>query len=104
MKDKVIETAGRAWQLLGQNGETEVAQIGRKLKINDQIALQALGWLAREDKINYSTKSRKTFVSLVETELQAFQGFITASQPQQGEEGNSTIRRRRNLRSLKTII
>jgi hypothetical protein len=103
MKEKVIETAGLAWQLLGKNGETEVGQIAKKLKVRDDLALQAIGWLAREDKINYSSKSRKTFVSLVETELQAFQGFISSAVPEQGE-GTPTTKRRRNFRSLKTII
>ncbi len=72
MKEKVIETAGKTWRFLGQHGETNVAQLGKAMKEKDQVVLQALGWLAREDKISYSIKNRRTFVSLVSGELSAF--------------------------------
>jgi hypothetical protein len=83
MKDKVIETAGKTWRFLGQNGETNVSQLPRLLRENQSVVLQALGWLAREDKINYTTRSRRTFVSLVEQEMGAFNDFIyrMGSQP-----------------------
>ncbi len=76
MKEKVIEAAGKTWRYLGQNGETNVAQLSRAIKEKDEVVLQALGWLAREDKINYSIKNRRTFVSLVEQELRAFNGVM----------------------------
>lgn len=72
MKTQVIEAAGKTWRFLGQNGETNVGKLPRLLKEKEPVVFQALGWLAREDKINYSTKNRRTFVSLVESELQAF--------------------------------
>ena len=76
MKEKVIEIAGKTWRFLGQNGETNVSQLPRLLRENDTVVLQALGWLAREDKINYTTRSRRTFVSLVEREVGAFNDLI----------------------------
>ena len=76
MKDKVIEIAGKTWRFLGQNGETNVSQLPRLLRENDTVVLQALGWLAREDKINYTTRSRRTFVTLVEREVGAFNDLI----------------------------
>lgn len=72
MKDKVIEAAGKTWRFLGQNGQINVSQLPKALKEKDAVVLQALGWLAREDKIDYSIKNRRTFVSLVENELRAF--------------------------------
>jgi hypothetical protein len=72
MKDKVIETAGKTWRFLGQNGQTSVSQLSKVLKEKDEVVLQALGWLAREDKIDYTIKNRRTFVSLVEHEIRAF--------------------------------
>jgi hypothetical protein len=88
MKEKVIETAGKTWRFLGQNGETNVNQLPRLLRENESVVLQALGWLAREDKINYTIRSRRTFVSLVEQELSAFNDFIykMSSQPAELEE------------------
>lgn len=76
MKEKVIETAGKAWRFLGQNGETSVSQLSKAMKEKDEMVLQAIGWLAREDKINYATKNRRTFVSLVENELNAFNSLM----------------------------
>ena len=76
MKEKIIETAGKTWRFLGQNGQTSVSELVKGLHEKDEIVLQALGWLAREDKIDYSTKNRRTFVSLVEGELRAFNSVI----------------------------
>ena len=78
MKDKIIETAGKTWKLLGQYGETSVSQLPQLINEQDYVVFQALGWLAREDKISYTTKSRKTFVSLVASELQAFKNLSHA--------------------------
>jgi hypothetical protein len=72
MKEKIIEAAGKTWRFLGQNGETNVAQLSKSLQEKPEVIMQAVGWLAREDKINYSTKNRRTFVSLVENEIRAF--------------------------------
>ena len=76
MKEKIIEAAGKTWRFLGQNGETNVSQLPKILKEKDEVILQAIGWLAREDKINYAVKNRRTFVSLVESELQSFNNLV----------------------------
>src|SRR5450755_3011165 len=76
MKEKVIEAAGKTWRFLGQNGETNVSQLAKSLKEKDEVVLQAVGWLAREDKIDYTVKNRRTFVSLVESELRNFNTVI----------------------------
>ena len=82
MKEKVIEIAGKTWRYLGQYGETNVAKLSKALREKDAVVLQAVGWLAREDKINYTTKNNKTFVSLVESELRAFNSILQKSKPQ----------------------
>ena len=76
MKERIIEAAGKTWRFLGQNGQTNVSQLANSLKEKDEVVLQALGWLAREDKIDYTVKNRRTFVSLVEGELRAFNTTI----------------------------
>ncbi len=76
MKDKIIDAAGKAWRFLGQNGQTNVSQLTKALKEKEEVVLQALGWLAREDKIEYTVKNRRTFVSLVEGELRAFNSVV----------------------------
>ena len=92
MKEKVIETAGKAWRFLGQNGQVNVGQLAKALKEKDEVVFQALGWLAREDKIDYTVKNRRTFVALVEGELRAFNAqvynmneqIVTAKAPVKG--------------------
>ncbi len=76
MKEKIIETAGKAWRFLGQNGQSNVSELVKSLQEKDEVVLQALGWLAREDKIDYTVKNRRTFVSLVEGELRAFNSIV----------------------------
>ena len=99
MKEKVIEAAGKTWRFLGQNGQTNVSQLAKSLKEKDEVVLQALGWLAREDKIDYTVKNRRTFVSLVEGELRAFNNLVyhineSASSPQApGSNGKPKAKR-----------
>ena len=49
-------TAGKIWEKLGEKGQMSVAQLPRSVKEKSQIAYQALGWLARENKIQYDSK------------------------------------------------
>ena len=76
MKEKVIEAAGKTWRFLGQNGQTSVTQLAKSMHEKDELVFQALGWLAREDKIDYTIKNRRTFVSLVDGELRSFNALI----------------------------
>ena len=101
MKDKVIETAGKTWKFLGQNGETDVGELCRYVKEKETVVYQALGWLAREDKINYTTKNRKTFVSLVESELSSFNNLVYHINPQGADAAGKENVRNNRLKSLK---
>jgi hypothetical protein len=79
MKQQVIETAGKAWRTLGEKGEVSIIQLPRLLKENEAVTYQALGWLAREDKINYTTRNNVSFVSLVESELKIFKNILQSA-------------------------
>ncbi len=98
MKDKIIEAAGKTWRFLGQNGEVNVDQLPKVLKEKEHVIFQALGWLAREDKLSYSTKNRRTFVTLVEGELQAFNSLMyniqqDQSAPQKTKGSNGRLKK-----------
>ncbi len=82
MKEKIIETAGKTWKTLGAQGEISIPQLAKLLDEKEDIVCQAIGWLAREDKINYATKSNKTLVSLVASEMEQFSRLIQASAAQ----------------------
>jgi len=72
MKRELIgEAAGRVWETLGAKKEVSMLQLPKILKMKTDIAYQALGWLAREDKIVYHNHDGKVFISLSESELAA---------------------------------
>jgi hypothetical protein len=64
MHEKIGEVAGRIWKLLREKGEVSISQLPKSLKETDVITYQALGWLARESKIEYHTRKNRTSVSL----------------------------------------
>ncbi len=68
MKEKVGETAGQLWDLLKKKGELNLADVPKHLTEKSAVVYQAIGWLARENKIEYRTAGAKTFVSLAESE------------------------------------
>ena len=68
MIDKIGMTAGKIWEILKSQEQVNVAQLPKLLNEKSAVVYQGLGWLAREDKIEYQTKAAKTFVSLAETE------------------------------------
>ena len=76
MKEKIIEAAGKTWKTLAEQGDIPVVQLPKILKEDESVAYQALGWLAREDKIRYTIKNSKMFVSLIESELRAFKNTL----------------------------
>ena len=89
MKDKIGEIAGKIWTILGEKQNVNILKLPKILKEKGEIVYQALGWLAREDKINYHTKERKTFVSLSHEEREIFRNSLEAS-PKRDPRGNSS--------------
>jgi len=71
VKEKISTAAGEIWRTLREKGEVNLPQLPKILKEKEVIIYQALGWLAREDKIEYKAKGNKTFISLSESERKA---------------------------------
>jgi len=69
MIEQVGKTAGRIWDILQQKDELTISQLPKVLKEKDSLVYQALGWLAREGKIEYRTQGNKTIISLVREEV-----------------------------------
>ena len=61
MKDRIGEIAGKIWTILGEKQNIDILKLPRILKERGEIVYQALGWLAREGKINYHTKERPSY-------------------------------------------
>lgn len=64
MQETIIETAGRIWEYLNQNGEVTTKKMNKDLSLNENMSGLGLGWLSREDKINFNRKGSYTKVSL----------------------------------------
>jgi hypothetical protein len=88
MKDRIGEIAGKIWTVLGERQDVNISKLPNLLKEKEEIVYQALGWLAREDKINYHTKDRKTFVSLSYEERETLKNSLRAL-PEQGSQKDS---------------
>ena len=58
MNVEIGEFAGTIWQLLNTRGPLTLAKIKNSTKQNDFIISAALGWLAREDKIDIQKSGR----------------------------------------------
>jgi hypothetical protein len=65
MKEKIGLVAGKVWHALEKSGEVSLPQLPKLLKEKEVTVYQALGWLAREGKVNYRTEGTRTFVSVV---------------------------------------
>ncbi|OGP95403.1 MAG: hypothetical protein A2157_18450 [Deltaproteobacteria bacterium RBG_16_47_11] len=72
MKKIIGEMAGRVWRILAEKEHVDISKLPQILKEKGEIVYQALGWLAREDKIDFYKKEGKTFVSLSHEEREIF--------------------------------
>ncbi len=51
LTDKIGADAGKLWNTLAKNNEVDVSVIAKLAQLDEKDAYSALGWLAREDKI-----------------------------------------------------
>ncbi|MBS0208411.1 MAG: winged helix-turn-helix domain-containing protein [Planctomycetes bacterium] len=60
---QIGETAGAVWHMLAEQGPLSTAKIVKQLDLPRDVVMLAIGWLAREDKINIEM-NRSAVVSL----------------------------------------
>ena len=58
--EQVGVTAGKVWHILKDHGPQSFAQVKKRLNGSGELVGFALGWLAREDKVDISLE-KKTF-------------------------------------------
>ncbi len=58
MIQSIGEIAGKVWEFLNEKGEATMRQLRRGVKVDRELILQAIGWLAREDKLKIEKKGR----------------------------------------------
>lgn len=58
------ETAGEVWQTLLEHGQLTLTQLAKEVDAPRDRVMQAVGWLAREDKIRFDEQARRKVISL----------------------------------------
>lgn len=64
IKSEMGETAGEVYKLLESQGPMTLTQLKKKLNARGEMTSYALGWLAREDKIDFVVDKKATYVQL----------------------------------------
>lgn len=58
------ETAGRIWEYLDQTGPVTLTRLAKEIEGPRDLTMQAVGWLAREDKIVIREDARSKVIDL----------------------------------------
>jgi hypothetical protein len=61
---EIGHVAGDVWGFLVRDGAQTIAAIKKSVDAPPDLVLAAIGWLAREDKLEFSTQGRSVKVSL----------------------------------------
>jgi hypothetical protein len=61
---EIGHVAGDVWGLLGRDGGQTIAVIKKSIDAPGDVVLAAIGWLAREDKLEFSANGRTVKISL----------------------------------------
>ncbi len=61
---QIGETAGEVWQLLNTSGPLSMTQLIKQVDAPRDVVMQAVGWLAREDKLRIEEEGRRKTVDL----------------------------------------
>ena len=63
--EQIGETAGEVWHLLADEREPlSLAQLAKRIDQPRDVIMQAIGWLAREDKLVIEENGRTRYVAL----------------------------------------
>ncbi len=61
---EIGHVAGDVWGVLSSNGPVTLAALKKDVDAPGDMVIAAIGWLAREDKLEFSTAGRSVKVSL----------------------------------------
>ncbi len=64
MQQEIINAAGLIYNYLAEKGEVTMSKMKKDLDLSGNFAEMGLGWLSREDKIQYNQKARSISISL----------------------------------------
>ena len=61
---QIGELAGVVWHALDEHGPTTLAKLAKEIDAPRDMVMQAIGWLAREGKVELEESGRKRIVAL----------------------------------------
>ena len=61
---QIGETAGQIWHTLDEGGPISLAKLTKRIEAPRDVTMQAVGWLAHEEKIDIEETRRGRVVSL----------------------------------------
>jgi len=62
--DQIGETAGEVWHVLAEHGGQSLTALKKSIDAPAELVVAAVGWLAREGKLDFATCGRSVKVSL----------------------------------------
>ena len=62
--EQIIESAGQIYNYLNTKGEVSISKMKKDLDLYGNFTEMGLGWLSREDKLEYTKKIRSVSVKL----------------------------------------
>ncbi len=66
--DQVGITAGEVWRILADQGGMSLAKLAKQADAPRDLVMQAVGWLARENKISIVAEKRTKTIALIADE------------------------------------
>jgi hypothetical protein len=66
MQALIDSAAGTIWRYLNEHGEITLSKLKQGTKLSDQLLYAGIGWLAREDKLTFTTEGRSVRICLRE--------------------------------------
>lgn len=64
IQQEIINAAGRIYNYLSDKGEVSISKLKKDLDLYENFTEMGLGWLSREDKVEYTQKLRSVTVKL----------------------------------------
>ena len=64
MSNSIGDSAGKIWEYLDKNGAASVSKVAKEAGLNKNEIQRAIGWLAKEDKLDFTMEGRTELLSL----------------------------------------
>lgn len=64
IQQEIINAAGMIYNYLSDKGEVSISKLSKDLNLYENFTEMGLGWLSREDKLEYTQKAKSVTVKL----------------------------------------